>query len=429
MPFAYELITEDVNIYNEPLPPPMPPIGPHTTHLTLGDLHANVIKLLFSLTRHGVISSPPLVYDRLVQLYRLPTYQHTKISLQEFAYLIQLIKIQRTDLLIRLIGDETADRGQCDYFILLLLKQLRDNGIQIEILFSNHGAEFILVLEYFILNMAFYCPNHLEQYQSLRHLESFFNQGFIPAQTLIELITLTYQPCLTLLSYDYDAHSLPQSLTLYSHAPIDLSYIQHLAHTFRVSSNIQSAQGLSETLNHINRCFKDAVRSHNIHTLYDKQGVSASHRDYDKIYPFLNPKNVLISLVWNRVLTLNRDPIKIGFLIQFVHGHTTYDLTDHYDDTIIHSLDSDLGKQLWLNRGKHKALCAVFTPPIPQYTAQSEDDLSMKRLPSSFELFPSSSEGSPLADAYHAPLFPRGEPPDPMELKQTQSYRSLEDLA
>jgi hypothetical protein len=44
--------------------------------------------------------------------------------------------------LIRLIGDELADRGANDYLTLLLLGKMKDLELKYEIIWSNHGNFF-----------------------------------------------------------------------------------------------------------------------------------------------------------------------------------------------------------------------------------------------------------------------------------------------
>ena len=99
--------------------------------LTIGDLHGNTIKLLYFLLRHKIIDfraecDKQKTYQAFVDLYeqsrdRTLTKPQLETILQTFHQLVDTIEVIDNDILIRLIGDEVADRGNNDYFTLKLL--------------------------------------------------------------------------------------------------------------------------------------------------------------------------------------------------------------------------------------------------------------------------------------------------------------------
>ena len=137
------LITKDVNINVCPLPGDLSDI----TNATLGDLHGNALKLLFFLTYLGIFQINEEIYKRLVHIYHTPTAALTQELLDEFDFIVGDIPILNRTLLVRLIGDELADRGSNDYFTLRILEKLYLEEIPIEILLSNHGIGFIEAYE------------------------------------------------------------------------------------------------------------------------------------------------------------------------------------------------------------------------------------------------------------------------------------------
>lgn len=155
--------------------------------VTLGDLHGNAVKLLHFLMRYGVViwkasvADKAAAYQSFVDIYdraaELLKFRNLMINLQgdiqnsstknevyrsEFDRLKVLsapkewmLLIRRFDVLmsqlavqdamtqVRLLGDELADRGSNDYFTLRLLGFLQEAHVQVSILSSNHGAQFL----------------------------------------------------------------------------------------------------------------------------------------------------------------------------------------------------------------------------------------------------------------------------------------------
>ena len=118
--------------------------------LTIGDLHSNAILFLYFLQQHKIISLTDKQYKDLVHHYvsleqaqekQMPSEQ-VIFKTQKVAEIIESLPVINKPRL-RLIGDEMADRGVNDLFILLILKKLYENEVPYKILLSNHGLCFI----------------------------------------------------------------------------------------------------------------------------------------------------------------------------------------------------------------------------------------------------------------------------------------------
>lgn len=127
----------------------------HTTrHVVLGDLHGNALKLLYVLIVEGVLDLEVAefgtggemarkheLYGKLRQLIGAPDAPVE--GMREFRQLVTSHTKLCCDsaVVVHFLGDEFADRGQNDYFTVVLLSRLADLA-NWEILLSNHGCIF-----------------------------------------------------------------------------------------------------------------------------------------------------------------------------------------------------------------------------------------------------------------------------------------------
>jgi hypothetical protein len=109
--------------------------------ITLGDLDGNFLKALWMLAWQGVIQMDAATYDELRYLYIFSAdlYQVQYARINELLTKITVTKGSN----LRLLGDETADRGINDLLTLRLLELLKNGGCNYQILLSNHGACFL----------------------------------------------------------------------------------------------------------------------------------------------------------------------------------------------------------------------------------------------------------------------------------------------
>lgn len=142
----HEFINEQVDIFQLPVLD-VPHKGNTGIQITIGDLHGNAMKLMFMLVKHGIATNiNEAEYNRLVEIYKTPTQDLTKKHLDEFNQILSKIEFSK-DSLVRLIGDELADRGNNDYFTLKILEKLNEHKVPVEIIVSNHSIEFIEACE------------------------------------------------------------------------------------------------------------------------------------------------------------------------------------------------------------------------------------------------------------------------------------------
>jgi len=166
------------------------------TEVTIGDLHANALKLLYLLSVHGIVKIHPVNYQRLVNIYFSEQDLNAEI-LNEFDSIIAGIKVIRHDILIRLIGDELSDRGKNDYFTLKIFQKLKQDGVPFEITLSNHAAVFINAYEHYKINKKLTPVIMTEQYtQSLKGLNTLIEEGHISVGNVMDMIDSSYKPSL-----------------------------------------------------------------------------------------------------------------------------------------------------------------------------------------------------------------------------------------
>jgi len=118
-------------------------------HISIGDLHANALKLLHLLIQEGVFFTSPEKYHTFSRLYQIPAEYISQQELSTLLMMIDNLEVRNTNVLIRLIGDEHFDRGHNDLYIDMILRKLHKEGIHYEIILSNHGARSIIQIEGF----------------------------------------------------------------------------------------------------------------------------------------------------------------------------------------------------------------------------------------------------------------------------------------
>ena len=347
-----ELISEEVDIYELPIIPD--DVDKHPTEsVTLGDLHGNSMKLLFMLIRHGVLSHVnEKDYRKLVELYCMSPDELTRDHLDEFNQtLTQVFSHCHIDKgLIRLIGDELADRGANDYFTLKVLEKLHQHNVPFEILISNHGMEFFEAYE----TKKGYLPIMLEPQHacSLSNLKKLLARDLVNQQEIDQIVKHCYAPKLRVMSYTLSVDKT--EINLYSHAPVGLDTIKWLPELFTVSYKDTTAQELAETIDAVNAVFQKHVKDGTVHELYDLQTMWIGYRGR---LPLQEHK--LEFLLWNRDLEfLERPKNHQGYCINYVHGHDGT-LTDQ---SHVCNLDNILGKDLGKNQGKYTVLSVGMAP-------------------------------------------------------------------
>lgn len=129
------------------------PLTPNK-HITIGDLHAHVLKMLQFLIVEGVLEikdddyrAAVGIHQKLVHIAQrrlYPTHEEFLRIKRQFEGIMARATVKRVDgLLVRFLGDMLGDRGPNDFLILAVLRRLKEAGVPIEILASNHDIEHI----------------------------------------------------------------------------------------------------------------------------------------------------------------------------------------------------------------------------------------------------------------------------------------------
>lgn len=342
------LVKEYVDIYKRPAIHPTDKFR----DVTVGDLHANAIKFLFSLCYHGIIEISEKHYATLVNIY-LDVYHKPKQKHKKFKEIMSSIKILNRSFPIRLIGDELCDRGKNDYFILLLLMKLFVEGANIEILLSNHGFDFLRAFENLVINNNRF-DNFIispTQTTSLSSLQRLIDTKEVKLTEIIEIVKTAYIPSLKLISYTLD--EVGNRITIRSHALIDLNNINMLADKYNIIFKDETLRDLANTIDLINIAFQEDLASG---TFTNKVNIADLKNALAN-----NSSDPILNLIWNREhLNLMRDEQYKSYLISYVHGHS-YDNT--FADLKIFNLENDLGKLIDENCGFYTYLVSADISP------------------------------------------------------------------
>jgi hypothetical protein len=341
-----------VNIYVMPEPVTSPF---KVTQVTCGDLHANLIKLLYCLIRNRVISMEGSTYDKLVILYHTPPHEWSKSYLLALKSHIVKFKVINPYILVRLLGDELCDRGTFDLSILWFLEEfIRQNGL-IEILASNHGFDFIRFCELAKLGLLQepiyrqefnFLDRHENQYsQSLHNLESVIKRGLVVMSDILSLYDKVYLPRLSPLSHSVDHEG---NLQIFSHGEIGTNTMSSLAqHFHRRTPDTGTIAATVELIDFNNQAFHQQRDN-----LCCKRGLEGGLYHPCYIGAPLSPKSAMTHLVWRRS-THSHLPIEtphemmlspqsaLRRTVTWFHGHDKLSTqTAHHH---IHTLDSESG--------------------------------------------------------------------------------------
>lgn len=333
------------------------------TEYTLGDLHGNSLLLIHWLIRIGALEPEEGQYEQLKQQYleisKLTadegkehdlqavvckvngaseveaTVESTWKQIEDFKKTIESLRFSAHLPVMRLIGDECADRGANDYLTLLLIKQVvksqqteeastAQESSNLHILFSNHSSFFVQCMEKWLNSEAKYpdpvsvVGENTSQYNSIYSLALLVQEGKVTKQEIKELYEQYYVPCIKLLDYSIDAEN--GIMTLHSHAGIGLNNIEDLARKFNIEYKDGSIQALKTTIDEINQVFTQRLQDKKASDLLAIPKYVNGY-SFDNIDSQTDP---VVFFAWNRnYRDLVRPREKNGFQIYYVHGHDT----------------------------------------------------------------------------------------------------------
>jgi hypothetical protein len=339
------LITEHgVNIFTRP-EVDMTHAADEGAQITLGDLHGNAIKLLYPLCRHDIAQISDDDYKTVVTIYTTKTQFIDADDIRKFNEALERIQFNPIAMqaMLRLIGDETGDRGSNDYFTLRILKKIRQANIPLEIILSNHGMEFITACEKYPERKRFSATTMTEHNHtnSLDNMQLLIDKGLITAEEILELYDEIYSPSLKPISYTLSDDET--KITYYHHAINNLSVVYALALKHQVPFDDSSPVATARTIDAINVKFKEHVVNKTVHTLSDERELRTAYEKGKncEINFLTHPYE---ALMWNRNFEKTPRPtIYNNYKVDYVHGHDSHSSGEDH----IFNLDRDnnIGKQ------------------------------------------------------------------------------------
>ncbi|HHT9951726.1 TPA: Dot/Icm T4SS effector WipA [Legionella pneumophila] len=259
--------------------------------------------------------------------------------IERFNKFMTQIEINDIKTLVRLLGDEVADRGSCDYFTLIILDFLYQNQIAIKIILSNHGYEFIHAYEKLVIGQPFKPKGYIGdiQIKSFWGIQLLLEQSAITQEELRSLVERAYKPTLKIIDYSLSE----DGITLYSHAPIRFDSIRMAASQLGVTYNDSTKEALAETIDQLNAQLQIYMKNNMLHLLFENNEINDPTNMTDEE----RNASPLIYLVWNRwnesKEVENARPGKYnGYFVTYVHGHDPFQSPLTY----VYNLDTLCGK-------------------------------------------------------------------------------------
>ncbi|MDF1655551.1 MAG: hypothetical protein P1U34_10615 [Coxiellaceae bacterium] len=372
-----ELDTTTTNLNRYPGHHQYPVASPHE-QINIGDLHGNTLKLIYTLLREGVLyfdcdrETAKKFYQELHDIYDDAAAnennfkpQHKEVNLginnldqpklDRFIEIINHMQLRNVNL-VRLIGDELADRGSNDLLTITLLNILKQKGLKSTILFSNHSMEFIR------LAIANKRNNITSQPQICSFIAFRYSKiyGLINDEEILSFWHDTYLPQLKLFDYHIDGDSAPPQITIMSHAPAGLETIRSAAARFNVDYQDDSIDQLAKTINVINLRFRQSLQQDDF-SCFDEHAFYSEHLRGIEERTSIPPKFPVLRCAWNRkggkynklnifgyIITdvtdhLEQPGHQHGYRLHFLHGHEGQDTNPTSGNCT--NIDNNLGKK------------------------------------------------------------------------------------
>ncbi len=308
---------------------------------------------------------------------RLPT------MVDQFNHFISQIEMKDGTALIRLIGDELADRGSNDYFTLRLLDFLHENKVDIHIIISNHSNEFITAYENLLNHNVFDPKNDItdRQKQSFLGLKFMLEEKVISQDEVTRIVNESYKPTLKIIDYTLSE----DGITLFSHAPVRFDLLRPIANSLGVVYKDATKEDLAATIDKVNTQFAVVVKENKVHELCDTAGLA----NIDHMTPAEITALPLVNLIWNRWNaaqdTEDARPASVNrYCVHYVHGHDPY--KSKFPQVI--NLDTSSGKesrekqQETITRAKEELANPSLSPEDKQQAQNYLDGLKEKILDS-----------------------------------------------
>ncbi len=366
---------------------------------TKGDLHGNFINAVHFMVQEGVMVLPsypePIsfatvelypdlvgspdkwfksTYDELYYLYSLPTEDLTRAHIDRLQEIINHAELNPAACL-RFIGDELADRGKNDYFMLVLMEKVIDSqDVPFISLASNHSMGF--VGDILRVNPRFRSGDvSHHQAGSITAVEQLLERDAISSRRVRQLAE-KYLSSVRLFDYSL---GVDNQISVYTHAPTGPNSILVAADYYGIDYQLPlSTADLARVIDDINKKFQLDLQSGHFYEVFRQQAENYQEysEDFFRDLPELvaqfyedkelpvpcDQRHILYHLLWNRdthanLSTESKEFIKAGKLdanvaLTLVHGHngqrylgrnTLHSTRRNRVD--IFNVDSELGKE------------------------------------------------------------------------------------
>lgn len=237
--------------------------------ITIGDMHAHALKMLQFLIVTDILQVPQEFYPEIVNIYRRGGSLNRQGKERFREIILEKSKVRKVDgMLVRFLGDLIADRGENDYFILIILQALRNAGVPVDIILSNHDLQHIKDYEAGTLTSddersplppdkireGAWLPEdktYVSKYKSVltwkfanslyaygRFIKDPENQFSVAdAERLLETAYLAQLNIVSCRVEEKSGEKSRAKVHIFSHAPTDINDIAFLAHYFKVDAS------------------------------------------------------------------------------------------------------------------------------------------------------------------------------------------------
>lgn len=325
-------IEDSVDIYTLPVAQ-FPLWGRPGDEIVIGDLHANNIRFIYSLIRHGVIRGMTTEqYDVLVRIFMKTTVELTESDLSDLVYILESLLYNR-GVIVHLLGNDLVDKAMdgFDVLTMFVIKVLQQNQVQIRISLSSRTCQIIESCE---LKTEFDMSSLLRSNGiSISGVQEMLQNGLMTKEDIIALYNDFYKNSLrvNLRISDMSPQGEPV-VYLLSYAGVDLTNIRQQTEYLMNAPlpDNPSLNELNETLDAIDKTFRAILAGNLVNQLRDpnRDNCDAS------LYPFEAP----IKAEENEHLDLRE--VQKDFRIRYIHA-----IGDNHDQQPhVCVLTSDLGK-------------------------------------------------------------------------------------
>lgn len=327
-----------------------------TTEITIGDLHGNALKLLHFLVLHDIVMISPACYKTIASVYNKDVSKLSKHDIEKFNSSLAKAGVTTKSFLVRLIGDELADRGSNDYFTLKIFEKVfeKNANIKLEILLSNHGAVFIKTFA----EGKEKCAIH-HQYRSLNNLHQLIKKGLTTKREMLDIVNRYYKPAIKVLSYTLIPNvQQPSTIVIYTHAPVEnpIALMHSLAKKLDAESFDETTPlTLSKAIDRINANFSQYLVESKAHKL---------------IKTLVDDEDPFCIITWGRPAILDSALREDNHIIT-VHGHDerapTTETNINLDRENILGYEAEMSHQFERNQtGLNNILIYRQTPSLSQ---------------------------------------------------------------